>query len=428
MNNIEMKKRPCGSVMSLCGYIYLFFMLLLLLMNSLHGSSAEGRVQAFEQGLHEQGEMDVSRLFDYGQESLALADRMALYGVPGLSITVIDDAIVDWSRTWGVRDNKSGTPVLAGTRFEAASASKLVTAVMVMKLVENGLLDLDEPVNARLERWQVPGNEFTAGSAVTLRQLLSHTSGMNRPESMYFFEENTSPTLLDVLNGESPAINDPATIGFVPGSKHRYSNIAYNVIQLLIEDSTGKPFPVVMQEYIFAPLGMESCSYDFPFSAEGKARTAFPHDSDGIPHMNDLHPAALAHGGLLCSSQDLAKLTVELIRSWQGKSDSLLSQDSMVRMMEHQHAVEDAVGGFNGQGLGLFMIGDGQNEYFAHHGYNTPGTASLVFANPASGDGAVIMANSAGSFALVFEILAGLADLYSWPVVRPELASSASSP
>lgn len=411
--------------MTACGFIYFFLMILLMLMRSSHGSTAGERVELFENGLHEQAEMDVGRMFDYGDADLALGDRMQLHGVPGLSVTLIDDSQVDWYRTWGVRDVESGDPVLGDTRFEAASASKLVTAVMVMKLVEQGVLQLDAPVNPYLERWQVPDSEPGRGGAVTLRQLLSHTSGMNRPESMYFFEPGSTPTLLDVLHGVAPAINDPAALEYPPGGQHRYSNIAFNVIQLLVEDVTGHTFQQLMQENVFDPLGMTSCSYRFPFSEAGASVTAYPHDSEGKVHMNDLHPAALAHGGLLCSSEDLARLAVALMHAMQGENESLLGQEVALQMMQEQHEVEDAVGGFNGQGLGMFMLKDGQTAWFAHHGYNTPGTASLVFANPHSGDGVVIMANGAGAFPLVFEILAGLADLYDWPEVR---LSSGSSP
>jgi CubicO group peptidase (beta-lactamase class C family) len=431
VNNFEVKKRPCSRALGLFGFVYFFVLIILLLMRSCYGSGADERVAQFEKGLHAQPEMDVSQMFQYGAARLDLTERMKHYGVPGLSVTVIDDTAIDWYRTWGVRDAVSGALVTPGTRFEAASASKLVTAVMVMKLVEQGVLDLDAPVNGYLERWQIPDNELTRGRAVSLRQLLSHSSGMNRPDSMYFFTEGSSPTLLDVLNGALPAINDAALIEYPPGRQHRYSNLAYNVIQLLMEEVTGLPFQQVMQEGIFDPLGMSTCSYRFPFSAAELAVTAFPHDDQGKPRMNDLHPAALAHGGLLCSSQDLARLTVALMESIQGEGGGLLAMETAAGMLEEQHVVEENVGGFNGQGLGMFLLTDGQTTWFAHHGYNTPGTGSLIFANPQSGDGVVIMANGADAFSLVFEILAGLADLYDWPEVKTDPqtpVSSGSSP
>jgi CubicO group peptidase (beta-lactamase class C family) len=295
-----------------------------------------------------------------------------------------------------------------------------------MMLVDEGVLSLDAPVNESLERWRIPDNQFTSERPVTLRMLLSHTSGMNRPDSMYAFQPGSLPTVLDVLDGRLPAINDPAVIEALPGSRHQYSNIAYNVVQLLIEDATDLPFATAMRQRIFEPLGMVSCTYEFPFPEEVGRIVAAPHDAEGRPAMNDLHPSAIAHGGLLCTAEDLARLTVELMRCHQGGGGSLMSEDAARTMLGNERRPTDEVGGFNGQGLGAFLLIDEERGlYFAHHGYNTPGTCCLLLANPASGDGVVVMANSATGFGLIFEIVAGLADVYRWPVVRPGPASAA---
>lgn len=399
-------------------YRHFVVVCLLAALAGCSGDAAEDRIAQFEAGLHAQADLDVKSLFNYDPVMLNLADRMSHYKIPGLSIAVISDYQIDWYKHWGLRDAGTGSPVLEDTIFEAGSASKLVTAVMAMMLVERGVLALDTPVNDNLQSWQIPENEFTAGHPVTLRHLLSHTSGINRPDSMFFFEENTLPTLHDVLNGALPAINDPVTVDFVPGQQHRYSNLAYNVIQLLIEESTGQAFAVAVRENILEPLGMHSCTYTFPFPDEIADRVAAPHDDALKAWPNDLNPAALAHGGLLCTSEDLAKLAVELMNAWRGQSNRILSAETVGEMFSGQHPVEDEVGGFNGQGLGVFLLGDAEVFYFAHQGYNTPGTCALVIGTPSSGQGAVIMANGAQGFQLIFEILGGLADEYEWPPVQ----------
>jgi CubicO group peptidase (beta-lactamase class C family) len=380
---------------------------------------AVDRRQQFEHSLHLQPEMDMGRIFDYDEADLALADRLRHHGVPGLGIAVISDFEIEWAGAYGVKSAATGDPVTPSTIFEAGSTSKLATATLAMMLVEDGVLSLDRPVNELLHRWRIPDNELTAERPVTLRMLLSHTSGMNRPASMYAFEPGSSPTLLDVLDGRPPAINDPAVIEAVPGSRHAYSNIAYNVIQLLIEDATDRPFEAVMRERVFGPLGMESCTYQFPLSAEIERRVALPHDADGRPAMNDLHPSALAHGGLLCTPRDLAALAVALMQGFHGSADVLLSQATVRSMLAGERQLDDEVGGFNVQALGAFLLSNRGGMYFAHHGYNTPGTCCLLLANPSSGDGVVVMANGANGFQLIFEIVAGLADVYRWPVVKP---------
>jgi CubicO group peptidase (beta-lactamase class C family) len=378
-----------------------------------------------ETSLHEQPVMDAAHLFEVAGPRLQLRDRMAHHKVPGVSVTVVSGSRIQWSATYGVRDAATEAPADGDTIFETASTSKLVTAVLTMRLVQEGVLSLDDPVNDHLTRWQVPANELTQRRPVTLRMLLSHTAGINRPASMYAFEEGSSPTLLDVLDGSLPAINDPVTVEDLPGSRHRYSNIGYNVIQLLIEDATGRPFTEVMRSKVLEPLGMTSCTYEFPFTAATFERVAFPHDASMTPHMNDLHPSALAHGGLLCTSNDLAKLAVELIRAYHGVSDRILSRDTLEEMLTSQHDPEDDIGGFNGQGLGAFLLSDHDHLVFAHYGYNVPGTCCLLIVNPARGDAAVIMANGADGFPLIFEIMAAIAQVYHWPTIRPTTPTTA---
>jgi len=377
--------------------------------------TVEDRIALLEHGLHAQADMDIRHLFDFGKENHGLEERMRHHQVPGLSLTVISGFAIDWYETWGLSDVSTGREVGPQTIFEAASATKMVTAVLAQMLVTEGSLSLDSPVNDSLERWQIPESEHTQGRPVTLRQLLTHTSGLNRPESMFFFEEGSLPTLVDVLRGSPPAINDPAAVEFEPGSRHQYSNLGFDVIQLLIEEATGRRFEELMETRIFAPLGMDSCTFEFPFSPATDRKVARPHDGELNAAMNDLHPTALAHGGLLCTSEDLARLTVELMNTYRGEGSGLLPTDRVRQMLTIERELDDEAGGLNGQGLGIFLLAGGKQMYFAHHGYNTPGTCTLIFANPLSGHGVVAMANGVNGFELIFEILAGLIDQYGWP-------------
>jgi len=108
----------------------------------------------------------------------SLADRMAALKVPGVSIAVINDGVIEWAKGYGLAEAGSTTPVTARTLFQAASISKPVAALAALRLVEQGRLTLDEDVNAKLASWKVPDNEFTRSEKVTLRRLLSHTAGL----------------------------------------------------------------------------------------------------------------------------------------------------------------------------------------------------------------------------------------------------------
>ena len=101
--------------------------------------------------------------------------------VPGLGVAVVHDFRVDWARGYGVRNAQTGEPVTDTTRFQWASVTKPVTAVVALRLVQDGVLDLDRNVNDYLKSWKVPDNEFTREEKVTLRRLLSHDAGVTVP-------------------------------------------------------------------------------------------------------------------------------------------------------------------------------------------------------------------------------------------------------
>ena len=155
------------------------------------------------------------------EETGSLEQKMKAYNVPGLRIAVINNFEIEWSKSYGVIDNETKKNVDEFTLFEAGSTSKVFTALAALNMVEKNLVYLDEPVNNYFKTWKIPENDFTKDNPVTLRHLLTHTSGMNRPDSMFNVEDNKEPTLIQVLNGESPAINDPANIEKLPGSEHQ---------------------------------------------------------------------------------------------------------------------------------------------------------------------------------------------------------------
>jgi len=113
-----------------------------------------------------------------GDQAWTLQERMQHYGVPGVGIAVIHDSKVAWFKTYGLADRETGEVAENSTLFQAGSVSKPVAAFGALQMVEAGELSLDADVNASLKSWKLPENEFTAGSRVTLKQLLSHTGGL----------------------------------------------------------------------------------------------------------------------------------------------------------------------------------------------------------------------------------------------------------
>src|SRR5215510_16309671 len=130
------------------------------------------RIQRVENGL-------LPAVMIKGQTTaMKLAERMAHYKVPGLSVAVINEGKIEWARGYGVVEKEGGKSVTADTLFLAGSISKPVAALAALLLVEQGKLDLDEDVNLKLKTWKVPENDFTKEKKVTLRGLVTHNAGL----------------------------------------------------------------------------------------------------------------------------------------------------------------------------------------------------------------------------------------------------------
>jgi CubicO group peptidase (beta-lactamase class C family) len=366
------------------------------------------RMHRVENGLEIKSPADKFRL-DSTQPANAktILEMMEHYKVPGVSIAVINDNRIEWTKVYGTMDVNSGSPVTTKTIFEAASTSKFITSVMALHFVQEGLIDLDANVNDYLKSWQIPDNEFTKDEKVTLRRLLTHRAGM--PTTNFSWDGTRYPTIIDVLNGARPAENKPAIPEFVPGSRWQYSNVAYDVIQLLLEDVSGKPFHQIAKELVLEPLRMSNSTFDYPLDSGKKKREAMPHDAEGISRYPGMHKTALAHGGLTTTPTDLAAFTLEMIRSYQGKSEKILSQRTTKQLLTKVSDIDPGnILSLASEGLGVFLMGEGKDLAFIHPGENGPGFTCWLMGWPERGTGVVIMTNGIHGHDLSMEIISAI--------------------
>ncbi len=238
-------------------------------------ASVAERIQRVENGL-------LPAVMIKGQTTaMKLADRMAHYKVPGLSVAVINDGKIEWARGYGVVEKDGDKSVTADTLFLAGSISKPVAALAALRLVEQGKLNLDEDVNLKLKTWKVPENEFTKDKKVTLRGLLSHSAGLTVHGFPGYAVDAPMPTLVQILNGEKPANTPAIRVDIEPGSRWRYSGGGYTVMQQLLMDVTGKSFPELTRELVFAPAGMRQSTYENPLPKSLEASAATAHGPSG---------------------------------------------------------------------------------------------------------------------------------------------------
>jgi CubicO group peptidase (beta-lactamase class C family) len=375
-----------------------------------------GHVERVENGLMEVKYKDVQNL-SFSGERVSIPERMRFYKVPGVSISVVNNYEVEWAKSFGVKDVRTGNVVTTDTLFEAGSTSKALTAAAVLRLVEEKLLDLDESVNDRLVTWKIPENEYTRQTKISLRHLLTHTSGINRPEGGFNVQKGKIPTLDQVLNGEPPAVNDPVKVLAIPGRKHDYSNFGYIIIQKLLEDVSGESFPNLMEKTILKPLEMDDSTFEYP-SENLKKKTTVPHDENGEAEESGLHPTVFANGGLLTTPSDLGKYVVELMSAYNGKSGKILSSSMVKKMFTPEVSLDPKEfmfwGGCTGQGLGMFIIEKEKDTFFTHPGVNMPGAICEMIGCAETGQGAVIMANGINGGLLTLEILFSITQEYEW--------------
>jgi CubicO group peptidase (beta-lactamase class C family) len=367
---------------------------------------------------NELGHNAVGLAYPNVKEKNTIVKRMAEFHVPGLCISVINNYKVEWVKSYGVKNTKTNDKITIDTIFQSASISKVLVATLALNLVEKKLLNLDDPVNNKLKGWKIPKSEYTKEEDITLKQVLTHTSGINLPFSRFGWEEGSMPTLVQVLNGEPPAKNKPAEVEFTPGAKHSYSNFGYIIIEKLIQDVTGKKLGEVAKEILFDPLGMVNSYFEYP-SEEIQKQMIHPHNMDGTifdPHVG-LSPVIFGCGGLITTPYDITLMAIELMKAYQGKSNKILSTDMAKVMITNYYKLDPIFFyGCSGQGLGVFLYESGNEFFFGHRGGGEPGSSSVFYANPNTGQGVAMMANSNVGHQLFDSIKFTLAKEYEWPV------------
>jgi len=334
-----------------------------------------------------------------------LQKLMEVYKVPGLSVAVIDNFKIVWSKGYGVTEAGTATPVTTNTLFQAGSISKPVAATGALYLVEHGKLSLDEDVNRKLVSWKVPENEFTKDQKVTLRRLMSHSAGLTVHGFPGYAVDATIPTLVQIFNGEKPANTAPIRVDIVPGTKGRYSGGGITIEQQLVIDVTGEPFPQFMRETVLDKIGMRESTYEQPLPPALATLAASGTYADGKVVRGKWHVyPEMAAAGLWTTPSDLARFAIEIALSKQGKANHVLSQAMTQQMLTPQI---DTIG------LGFFLGDKNNPDQFGHNGADEGFQAILTMFSD-SGHGVAVMANSDNGITVANYLIKSIAREYSW--------------
>lgn len=317
----------------------------------------------------------------------ALIDQaLPASGAPGLAYAIVD-ANGSTVGAHGVTRLGGDIAITPDTPFPLGSISKSLTALAVIQLVEAGHLDLDDRISAHLEVFQ-----DQPGGAITIRQLLSHTSGYST------FQGNRAHTgnehdLVGQLARTRPAL---------PSGQHwQYSNANYAILGRLIETLSGLEFPVYIQNEVLAPAGM---SQSFIIAGEDARDVAIGHTpwftgKRAVPE-GGLSDGMAAAGGVMASASDVARYLEIMLNG----EDDLIRADNKVLMLQ---PASDASPFY---GLGWFI--DPATERAYHTGL-VPGSEAVAILSPSDQRGAVVLVNtnSGMGYGLTADLLWGISTL-----------------
>jgi CubicO group peptidase (beta-lactamase class C family) len=328
---------------------------------------------------------------------------MKLYGIPGCNIALVQDNEVVWTEGYGYADVASGRVLTVDTPMSVQSITKSVTAWGIMRLGENGLIDLDAPVSQYLKSWQFPLSDYPT-EKITVRQLLSHTSGMPLGDFTNIYSPGEAmPSNRDVMTGEAVLMREPGT-GFW------YSNTGYNLLEILIEDVTGQSFSDYIRTEVLLPLGMESATFDID-----KAVTTYPptgYNLKGEPVPVYLYPSK-ASGGLFATAHDIARFAASGMQE-----NPILSIESFNRMYQPESYKIGIYGLiFDAYGFGHYIEKLPNGMLSVSHGGQGNGIMTHLQAVPETGDAIVLLTNSQRSWPFIAYVLSDWAQWRGFPSV-----------
>ncbi len=312
-------------------------------------------------------------------------DVMKKYEVPGVALAVFREFEIEWARGYGVASADTKAPVEPLTLFQAASISKPVAALVAMRLVAAGRLDLDRNVNDYLKSWKLPDNELTAARAVTLRMILSHTAGLTVHGFKGYEAGSRVPTVPQVLDGAPPANSEAVRVTVAPATKFEYSGGGTTLLQLLLVDVTGTPFPELARREALDPVGMRFSTYEQPLpEALAKFATAGHEKGKVVKGERHVYPE-MAAAGLTTTASDLARFAIAIQRARLGLSSILSRPDALLMTTPY---LPDSFG----LGFEQFPPKEKEKKYFGHSGGNH-GYRCWLLASLDGGHGFVILTN-----------------------------------
>jgi CubicO group peptidase (beta-lactamase class C family) len=320
-------------------------------------------------------------------------ELLEAYAVPAASVAVIEDGELVLERAWGIGHTELHDPVTPRTMFQAGSISKAVFCFGALRLVEQGLIDLDGDVQEVLRGWSVPTVEGWR-PRITPRMLMSHLAGLS-VHGFPGYRWNEMPSLDDVLggNGNTPPVVPEA----LPGLLWKYSGGGTTVLQKAMIDISGEDTASLMRRLVLDPAGMRESTYEQPLPQCYNQIAASAHTEAGPwPSRWDAFPE-MAAAGLWATASDLARFCLAVVHAHLGRPDALLSQATVTELLTGQTRAE-------WMGLGPLLSTSG-SLVFWHSGSQAAGFATNMACAADGSIGVIALTNSVSGMPVANEIL-----------------------
>ena len=325
---------------------------------------------------------DVQATSPFANVAAALTSAIQLemknQSLPAVSIALVDGQHVVWAQGFGLSDPQQKIPAAADTIYRVGSVSKLFTDIAIMQLVEKGRLDLDAPVNRYLPDFH-PVNPFA--KPITLRELMSHRSGLVREPPIGHYFDSTAPTLEATVK----SLNH-TTLVYPPGTHTKYSNAAIAVAGYVLEKQSGQPFTTYVRDAVLQPLGMSASAFTPTPEILAKLAHASIWTYDGRVFDAPTFQLGMAPAGCMYSSVlDLSKFVSMLFAAGRGSEGAVLKPETLQSMWQPQFPTAGEKQSF---GIG-FRLANLDGHALVGHGGAIYGFATELEALPADKLGVV---------------------------------------
>jgi CubicO group peptidase (beta-lactamase class C family) len=325
---------------------------------------------------------------------------MKKYDLPSVMVALLDDQEVIYKKAYGFSNIEKKIPATLDTVYKIGSITKLFTGIEIMRMSEEGLIDLDTPINKYLPDFSIK-SRFSSSNQVTIRSILAHRSGLPRNDNLLLWYWDARP---DIFSAMTSSLTDSYK-AFPVGYRYKYSNIGYNILGRIIEvvrgieppsEESAGGWPYYMRDEILIPIGMNNTGFgsdQLLYGRDPELNVAMGYYSENgktRPH-NQFDIINLASGNMQSTMKDMVAFAKYILRIGETDEEQIIGKDTLWSMFEQQYTKSRDP---NTNGLAWFTDTRQLGELVVFHDGTNQGFISMIALMPERDLGLVVFSNS----------------------------------